>query len=323
MFTVKGYGRNLVSKKARTVLMLLVAFAVVYAVHSSSDTGVSLTAWKNKKQYWTEPFPVAVRDRTIVSIKTGVSIADSRIPTQFSIDRPEIPRRVVYADGPYQVGNIPILDAYVDISDELRQQDGFKLYNDIQDDLRRNRVPRGEWYDFWNLARYLDPHVVGQTFKNHPHEDWYVVQDDDGYVFWPTLLRLLNELDPREELWIGKHDIGVNTSFAHGGGCYIISKELMRLTYGSTPNFAGLHPDLYTKYFAGDIRLGRAITTHPNVSLKNVTHGGRTMWVLFRCFSVFHSLTRPCLFSDFTQKIHTSSITVQNLGSPLWWPWDI
>lgn len=256
-------------RRARTILTVTFAFAVMYIALSSKE-------WVDQVK-WKLSFPKRVRDRTVVSIKTGVSIADQRIPAQFLMDRPEIPKRLVYADGPYQVGKIPVYDAYVDISDELRQQDGFKLYEDIQKALRHNRIPKGEWYDFWNLARYLDPHVVGQTYKRFPTQDWYVVQDDDGYIFWPTLLRLLNDLNPADELWIGKHDLGVNTSFAHGGGCYIISKELMRLTYGSTDDFASLEPDLYTKYFAGDIRLGRAITTYPTVSLKNVTHGGRSM----------------------------------------------
>lgn len=224
-------------------------------------------------------FPASVRDRTIAIIKTGITIAGDRIPIQFTYKRPEIPQRIVYGDGSYKIGDIEILDAYVDVSEEIREQDAFKMYDVVQEALKRNSIPQGTWVDFWSLARYLDLHANSQVFRNYPDKDWYVTQDDDAYILWPTLLRLLAELDPNEELWLGKHDVGINTTFANGGGCYVMSSRLMHIVFASRPDYANESPELYEILPYGDGRIGKALISHPDTKIKEVTHGGRNMLV--------------------------------------------
>lgn len=186
--------------------------------------------------------------------------------------RVDIPERIWYADTSFRLGDVNVLDAYSRVSEQISKQADFQTYYKIQDFMLYNEIPRGG-HEFWALSKYLDAQIQGQTYAKHPNKDWYITLDDDTFVFWKTFLRWLRNFDSNSQTWLGHFDNNRGTIFANGGGGYVVSGKMMRDTFGYDLDYANKEPELYLQYDAGDTRLGRAWTNHPNVTVMRPNAG--------------------------------------------------
>lgn len=183
-----------------------------------------------------------------------------------------LPEQTYYADAAFTLGDIKVLDAYSKTSKEIQSQATFQTYFQVQKDLSANHIARGG-HDYWALSRYIDTHIQGLSYSRNPDKDWYMTVDDDTFVFWGTLLRWLRHFNPNDQVWLGHYDNNRGTIFANGGSGYIVSRKMMTDTFGSDPEYSTREPELYLMYDAGDTRLGKAFTNHPNMTLKRPSAG--------------------------------------------------
>ena len=66
-----------------------------------------------------------------------------------------------------------------------------------------------------------------------PDREWYVFYEDDTYILWDNVFRLLDHYDPDLPFYFGSPSAGCRplgqlTWFGYGGAGYILSREAMR-----------------------------------------------------------------------------------------------
>jgi hypothetical protein len=74
--------------------------------------------------------------------------------------------------------------------------------------------------------------AIKMLHQQYPDKDWYILVDDDSYVFWENLEDILKGFNPNEPLYLGKQvpysGCGIFTgepwTFAHGGSGIFISR---------------------------------------------------------------------------------------------------
>jgi hypothetical protein len=208
----------------------------------------------------------------IVGVKSSYTIASQRLPSLVSEPRNDVPKQLFFADASFEVGDINVRDAYLDASVDIKAQDQFRQYYEVQQMLKK-KADFKEGKEFWLLARYLDTQMLGQMYKSQPYKDWYIIIKDDSFVFWQTMVRWLQDLDSNQEHYLGRAARLGPLLFAQGGGGYVISKRLMASTYGSAPSYANADPLEYARHSAGDSRLAQALYSGRNVTIRSVTGG--------------------------------------------------
>ncbi|KAJ3074674.1 hypothetical protein HDU98_010564 [Podochytrium sp. JEL0797] len=100
-----------------------------------------------------------------------------------------------------------------------------------------------------------------KLYETFPQSDWYMMIDDDTYVFLDNLMDHLNSLDPNEPIYTGRAtsfvgcdgviEHGDGPAFGHGGSGYILSRAAMRKLMSK---FTHLNKK-YSSCWAGDIRV--------------------------------------------------------------------
>lgn len=201
----------------------------------------------------------------VLNLKTGHSVAYSRLPYHLLDSRPDIPNRNFYSDAPLNIAGIEVKDILANVPLELQQSKEFRTYGKLQKALR-DGLPVPAEYSGWQLDKYkffplhgeysgllfysqaqaLRPHLLcfcvtslsssGDAYRNNPDLSWQISIDGDTYIFFNTLLEWLSHYDPSEEHYFGRTEWGNSTfKFAHGGSGYALSKGILDLTYGTDP----------------------------------------------------------------------------------------
>ncbi|KAI9043865.1 uncharacterized protein KD926_002756 [Aspergillus affinis] len=68
-------------------------------------------------------------------------------------------------------------------------------------------------------------------YQQMPDKKWYVMADDDTYLVQPSVLRLLEHLDPTVPYYVGNAVGDYKARFAHGGSSLILSQATMRTLF--------------------------------------------------------------------------------------------
>ncbi|KAI9189790.1 hypothetical protein H9P43_001223 [Blastocladiella emersonii ATCC 22665] len=114
----------------------------------------------------------------------------------------------------------------------------------------------------WKLDAYKNIPAVREMYHRYPDAKWYIMIDDDTYVFMENLHRVLSALDPSEPHYVGAPNhfrdcdgitkLGDGPMFAHGGSGIAISREAAR-------RMSAIADECIVRYddcWAGDVRLG-------------------------------------------------------------------
>lgn len=101
-----------------------------------------------------------------------------------------------------------------------------------------------------------------ELYNRFPDADWYIMIDDDTYVFMDNLKTALNKYDPNEPYYLGAAtnfigcdgitEWGTSPYFAHGGSGIVVSKGALKRMIPLTEKCIAK----YDECWAGDIRLG-------------------------------------------------------------------
>lgn len=178
-------------------------------------------------------------DRVLVTVKTGATEANLKIPIQLSTSLRCAPNVLIFSDMVQEIGDHHVYDALENIPDEVtannsdfdiyRMQQELKDPQKVIEQLSSMRDPRmPEDLAAWTLDKYKNIHIVEEAWKLQPNKDWYFHIDADTYVVWPTLLQWIQKLDPSMESFIGSMAYVIGLPFAHGGSGMLMSRAVVQ-----------------------------------------------------------------------------------------------
>ncbi|KAI8905174.1 hypothetical protein EDD86DRAFT_182583, partial [Gorgonomyces haynaldii] len=185
------------------------------------------------------------------ALKTGKDVALTRTPIQILTFLKHIDNVILIGEAPgVSVGSIPMLDVYT------------HLYDDLKEKREDKEVIPDESSLGWKADAHKNMPGYRELYNRFPNADWYVMIDDDTYVFMDNLDERLSQFDPSQPIYIGSANVfqgcdgvtrfGDGPAFAHGGSGIIVSK-------GAVQKILPILDKCIVKYkdcWAGDIRLG-------------------------------------------------------------------
>ncbi|KAI8809091.1 hypothetical protein BJ742DRAFT_806245 [Cladochytrium replicatum] len=217
-----------------------------------------------------------------VALKTGADTAIERVPVQVLTFLKDIENLLVIADAPnIQVGELHVHDVYTGLYDDGTRQNRYSKNaaighgladgedHDEHDTLhRRDQMAEGLTPDNSAQGWKLDAHKNLPGFKilyeKFPDAHWYMMIDDDTYVFFDTLIYALGAagIDYRDPWYFGGANVFVGCDgvkkfgdgplFAHGGTGILMSQGAIKKI--AEPKQFRSCVKKYRDCFAGDVR---------------------------------------------------------------------
>jgi hypothetical protein len=204
------------------------------------------------------------------AIKTGLDIYKDRTPILFETYLKRIDNKILIAEGPGQeIDDVPLVDVYSKLYEGFTDEDGRNLTfymatkaKDAESDLNTEEVKPSEKSFGWIADAHKNLPGFRSLFEFFPYANWYMMIDDDSYVFLDNLDDFLSSYDHNLPYYFGAANIftmcdGVEnwlhgSIFAHGGSGILLSRgAIMKLLDSWT--FCIIR---YHDCWAGDVRLG-------------------------------------------------------------------
>jgi hypothetical protein len=178
-------------------------------------------------------FPSAAK--IAVSVKTGASEAEDRIPVVMQTTLRCAENVVIFSDLEQDVGQYHLYDALDAISPSVTDGnpdfDFYRQQRDLWQSEKNISSLKGAMHPYyenelaaWTLDKYKNLHMIEKTWALKPDMDWYIFIDADTYVFWSNLVMWLETMDPTKKSYIGAAAEINDQRFAHGGTGIILSK---------------------------------------------------------------------------------------------------
>ncbi|KAI8805070.1 hypothetical protein BJ742DRAFT_821693 [Cladochytrium replicatum] len=181
-------------------------------------------------------------DDFAVAVKTGGDVSAGRIPIQLATFLSGVKNRLFIGDSPgLFVGNERVHDVISGLYEErmgfippeiIAAQNSKK--GDNQKDLSVNESKKRESAPGWKMDAHKNLPGFKLLHRTYPNASWYMMIDDDTYVLWNNLMRLLKDISPEEPVYMGTpaHFVGCDgvrvkgdgPAFAHGGSGILISR---------------------------------------------------------------------------------------------------
>jgi len=210
-------------------------------------------------------------DDIALCIKSGADVFYDRIPGLLQSYPRYVRNKIIIGEKPgYRIGNYTMHDVctptYGEIKDNywIHHQDVIEKKKQEQEkEGDNNDENQGRKQDFtklgWQLDMYKNVPGFKLLYETYPNAKWYMMVDDDTYVFLSNLKQRLSYLDPEEKLYLGESwpiptqcfPNWLNARFAHGGAGIILSRAAMKAFMENYDNCVNSFDDCH----AGDVRL--------------------------------------------------------------------
>ncbi|KAJ3108127.1 hypothetical protein HDU96_007675 [Phlyctochytrium bullatum] len=223
-----------------------------------------------------QPTPDPRYDRIAIALKTGHDTAASRASVQLLTFLSHVRNVLVIGDYPGDhIGPVPVVDVYNGVLDEARRRAGLPTSPGSRRVERRSDVEtphvarRGLPDQIANVeathgwATDAHKNLPGFQVLHHkfPDAEWYLMIDDDTYLFMDNLLAYVAQLnpdDPREYRGSvnmfagcdGVEELGQGPGFAHGGSGILVGRAAMRKLVEGVEECIVKYHDCW----AGDVR---------------------------------------------------------------------
>lgn len=208
----------------------------------------------------------------VVSVKTGATEAQERIPTLLRTSLRCISNTILFSDLEQDIEAHHLVDVLDAVSPEVVSTNpDFKFYThqkelwktlDVSSLKEMATSADKSNIAAWKLDKYKFLHLVEKTWKIRPDKDWYIIVDADTYVHWPNMLHWLRGLDPSKKAYLGA-EVSINgVRFAHGGTGIILSWEAMYELVIVGNGTANGWDDRTIDKCCGDLVLGMALKEH-------------------------------------------------------------
>ncbi|KAI8589466.1 hypothetical protein BDZ88DRAFT_462109 [Geranomyces variabilis] len=202
-------------------------------------------------------------DKFAVALKSGVDVVLERSLIQLMSYLKPVRNLIMIGDGEMQVGDRVMIDVIGDAAGEKRDA-GINFPNDSASNSGKNRNAEAVLVDESSQGWKADGHKnlpgFRELWNRFPDAEWFVMIDDDTYVFFDNLADRLSIYDPdgahyfgAKTQFIGCDGIrqwGAGPYFAHGGSGIVVSRGAMRLMMDDLPNCV----EKYRTCWAGDVR---------------------------------------------------------------------
>ncbi|KAJ3272991.1 hypothetical protein HDV01_004897 [Terramyces sp. JEL0728] len=209
-------------------------------------------------------------DNFAFAVKTGKDIAQKRAPIQFLTFLAPVRNVLMIGEAPgVAVGDIPMIDVVTHLYDGVelppekkrkKKPKTKKKKVDGQEIVVEEIVP-DEASEGWKSDAHKNLPGFRQLYQHYPNADWYIMIDDDTYVFMENLHFRLAHFKPEKPYYFGSANVftgcdsvkklGSGPFFAHGGSGIVLSKaaikKLIPIIDSCLPKYHGC--------WAGDIRL--------------------------------------------------------------------
>jgi hypothetical protein len=196
-----------------------------------------------------------------VAVKTGELTASTRLPIQLMTFLKNVPNVLYFGDSDVKVGELKVIGVLKD----LYQDGDYSVIpanappDQIEKGPKKHKKkkivsPEGEG---WAKDAHKNLPAFKTLYNKYPDKDWYIMIDDDTYVFYDALVNKLKKFDPNRPHYLGNffEFAGCVTDkekpyFAHGGSGIFISRGAMK-------KMIKIVDSCITKYrrcWAGDVR---------------------------------------------------------------------
>ncbi|KAJ1555106.1 hypothetical protein HK405_003222 [Cladochytrium tenue] len=221
----------------------------------------SLSASEDDPPEWLR-VPLPDSSRLAVAVKTGINVASDRLPIQLLTFLRHVQNFVVIGEAPgIRVGDLAVVDVYTG------QYEASLARNESRCNKGSHLLRRGDQItaDASSIGWQRDAHKnlpgLRVLHDRFPEADWYLMIDDDSYVFLDNLLGYLDTQDPAVPLYMGSPNYFVGCDgvrnfadgpgFAHGGSGILMSR-------GAVDKLMPILDECIIKYYTcwgGDIRI--------------------------------------------------------------------
>ncbi|KAI8844795.1 hypothetical protein BC829DRAFT_400046 [Chytridium lagenaria] len=215
-------------------------------------------------------------DRFAVALKTGAEVAVERASIHLVTFLKKINNLVVIGESPgVHIGDHPMIDVYTGIYDLIdkrfaekdaaaRSASGEKVKRSrvlIKRDPKDAAVVAAEDSRGWKLDAHKNIPGYEYLYRRYPNADWFIMIDDDSYVFFDNLDRYLKGKNPDDAHYIGQANVfvgcdgvqkfGDGPNFAHGGSGIVLSRGAIKKMVAGVEGCIRKYKDCW----AGDVRL--------------------------------------------------------------------
>ncbi|KAJ3246243.1 hypothetical protein HDU77_009026 [Chytriomyces hyalinus] len=148
--------------------------------------------------------------------------------------------------------------------DHLRKRSGLSRRAAAKIGLEKGFVVPGQKAKTkgWTLDAHKNLPAFRLLYNKFPNADWYIMIDDDSYIFLDNLRHFLSKRDPSENHYIGQGNrfrgcdgvrkMGDGPKFAQGGSGIVMSQGALK----TMMNVIDVCIMRYKSCWAGDIRVG-------------------------------------------------------------------
>ena len=230
-------------------------------------------------------FPTHLLGKIQPVLKTGHGTLETRARLHLQSVSACLDNLLIVSDVEEKFDGHDIIDVIADIPTHLsRKEPELEAWRNgsIASGTAANRTA-------WKTDKYKFLPAVSRAWQMRPEREWYVFYEDDSYVVWDNVFRMLEQLDPDERHYFGSPTPGrkygwwfgekIKTWFAYGGPGFILSREAVRRFVAEdldpqTGRYLGSkmaekHWDILVDDCCGDSVLGWALWGQ-NVSLSGI-----------------------------------------------------
>ncbi|KAJ3129734.1 hypothetical protein HK101_005190 [Irineochytrium annulatum] len=220
---------------------------------------LDLSAWQaGKSGRW---------DKFAIALKTGADTAAERSSIQFITFLKDVKNLLVIGEAPgVSVGDLPMIDVYTDAFEMAESRIKKAKRDDVSPShqlARRidSKVTVQESSQGWKLDAHKNLPGFEALYKTYPNADWYMMIDDDSYLFLSNLERFVQGKKPDDALYFGNANVFVGCDgvrkfgdgpyFAHGGSGILMSRGALKKIVADVDSCIVK----YHSCWAGDIRV--------------------------------------------------------------------
>jgi hypothetical protein len=190
-------------------------------------------------------------DDIAVALKTGKDVLLARVPIQL-VTFLKVNSMVVIGDDDGTIGQYEMINVCPKLQKQKRSTE--KLHENI--------TSIG-WIQYDRLNSDACKNIPGYVYlyNQYPNKKWYVMVDDDTFIFWNNLLDFVQDYDYLKPWYFGLstnfvgcdgiYKYGQGPLFAHGGSGIVLSQKAVEMLVLKSN-------ECITKYdtcWAGDVRL--------------------------------------------------------------------
>ncbi|KAJ3193379.1 hypothetical protein HK101_004933 [Irineochytrium annulatum] len=217
-------------------------------------------------------------DKYAIALKTGADTAAERASVQFVTFLSHVRNIIIIGESAgVFLGGRPVADVYSNVYDRAQKRVNLKKANNgtaagevplaapVKPPMiaRRalDKIKNVESSLGWKLDAHKNLPGFQLLYTTYPDADWYVMIDDDTYLFMTNLDNFLKGKDPEEPFYTGNANVfvgcdgvrnfGEGPSFAHGGSGIVMSRGAMKKMMSGLEECVLKYKDCW----AGDIRV--------------------------------------------------------------------